>query len=161
MNVMPTSLNCSPGASWCYGQHSTLWYPMGIISSETGVQQGDPLGPMFFCFVLHKLVTAIATANECSSLLLHRWYIDDGVVAGPKPALAKVFSIIQELGPPLGLFINAGKCELFGLGDLSSFSPLMKKSSVPNFEILGAPIGDVIFCAKVFCTKTCRCFQFA
>ena len=46
-------------------------------------------------------------------------YIDDGVVAGPKPALAKVFSIIQELGSPLGLFINAGKCELFGLGDLS------------------------------------------
>ena len=75
------------------------------------------------------------------------------MVAGPKPALAKVFSIIQELGPPLGLFINAGKCELFGLGDLSSFSPLMKKSSVPNFEVLGAPIGDLIFCAKCFAHK--------
>ena len=44
-----------PWASWCYGQHPTLWHPMGIISSETGVQQGDLLGPMFFCFVLHKL----------------------------------------------------------------------------------------------------------
>ena len=33
---------------------------------------GDPLGPMFFCLVLHKLVTAIATDNECSSLLFHR-----------------------------------------------------------------------------------------
>ena len=79
----------------------------------------------------------------------------DGVVAGPKPALAKVFSIIQELGPPLGLFIKAGKCELFGLGDLSSFSPLMKRSSVPtcNFEILVAPIGDIIFCAKFFAHK--------
>ena len=117
-----------PWASWCYSQHPTLWHPMGIISSESGVQQGDPLGPMFFCLVLHNLVTAIVTDNECSSLLFHRWYIDDGVVAGPKPALSKVFFIIQELGPPLGLFINAGKCELFGLGDLSSFSPLMKKS---------------------------------
>ena len=142
-----------PWASWCYGLHPTLWHPMGIISSETGVQQGDPLGPMFFCLVLHKLVTAITTDNECSSLLFHRWYIDDGVVAGPKHAVAKVFSIIQELGPPLGLFINAGKCELFGLGDLSSFSSLMKKSSVPNFEILGAPIGDIIFCAKFFAHK--------
>ena len=82
---------------------------------------------MFFCLVLHKLVTAIITDNECFSLLFHRWYIDDGVVAETKLALAKVFSIIQELGPPLGLFINAGKCELFGLGDLSSFLPLMKK----------------------------------
>ena len=105
---------------------------------------------MFFCLVLHKLVTAIATDNECSSLLFHKWYIDDGMVAGPKHAVAKVFSIIQELGPPLGLFINAGKCELFGLGDLSSFSPLMKKSIVPNFEILGAPIGGINFCAKFF-----------
>ena len=51
------------------------------------------------------------------------------MVVAPKPALAKVFNI-QELGTLLGLFINAGKCELFGLGDLSSFSPLMKKSSV-------------------------------
>ena len=42
----------------------------------------------------------------------------------------------------------AEECELFGLGDLSPFSPLMKKSSVSNFEILGAPIGDLIFCAK-------------
>ncbi|KAL5475789.1 hypothetical protein EMCRGX_G025642 [Ephydatia muelleri] len=58
---------------------------MGIISSETGVQRGDPLGPMFFCLVLHKLAIAIV----CSSLLFYKWYIDDGVVAGPKPAVAK------------------------------------------------------------------------
>ena len=87
----------------------------------------------YHCLVLHKPVTSITTDNECSSLLFHRWYIDDGVVAGPKPAVAKVFSIILELGLPLGLFINAGKCELFGLGDLSSFSPLMKS---PVFLIL-------------------------
>ena len=72
---------------------------MGIISSETGVQQGDPLGPMFFCLVLHKVATAYATDDVCSSLLFHKWYIDDGVVAGPKPR-------VQELGPPLGLFVN-------------------------------------------------------
>ena len=59
-------------------------YFVASHGSETGVQQGDPLGPVFFCLVLHKLVTAIITDNECSSLLFHRWYIDDGVVAGPK-----------------------------------------------------------------------------
>ena len=48
---------------WCYCQHPTWWHPMGKISSETGVLAGDPLGPMFFCLVLHKLVTAIATAS--------------------------------------------------------------------------------------------------
>lgn len=29
---------------------------MGQVSSQSGVQQGDPLGPMLFALVLHKLV---------------------------------------------------------------------------------------------------------
>ena len=72
-------------ANFLYDRAGTvhaLWHPMGIISSETGVQQGDPLGPMFFCLMLHKLVTAITTDNECSSLLFHRWYIDDSWLRG-------------------------------------------------------------------------------
>eukprot|EP00731_Ephydatia_muelleri_P016783 Em0009g1207a len=72
---------------------------------------GQPTRPqaMFFYLVLHKLVTAFATDDVCSSLLFHKWYIDDGVVAGPKPAVGKVLSIIQELVLHFGLFINAEK----------------------------------------------------
>ena len=62
-------------------------------------------------------------------------------------------NLIQEMGPSLGLFINVSKCELFGHGDLSSFPPEMKVSRVPNLEILGAPIGDPIFCAKFLAQK--------
>ena len=43
-----------PWVSWCYGQHPTLWHPMGVLSSELGVQQGDPLGPLLFSLVLHS-----------------------------------------------------------------------------------------------------------
>ena len=35
-----------PWVGWCYGSHPTLWHPLGQLSSETGVQQGDPLGPL-------------------------------------------------------------------------------------------------------------------
>ena len=101
--VSPTSLNCSAGPRGVMDSTLLCGIPWVIISSEAGVQQGAPLGPMFFYLVLHKLVTAITTDNDCTSLLFHRWYIDDGVVAGPKPAVAKVFYIIQELGPPLGI----------------------------------------------------------
>ena len=49
--------------------------------------------------------------------------------------------------------IAAQQCELFGCGDLSSFPPEMKVSRVPNLVILGAPIGDLIFCAKFVAQK--------
>ena len=36
-----------PWACWCYGQHPLLWRTMGHLQSESGVQQGDLLGPLF------------------------------------------------------------------------------------------------------------------
>ena len=41
-----------PWASWCYGSHPLLWHPVGHLSSQSGVQQGDPLRPLFFSLVL-------------------------------------------------------------------------------------------------------------
>ena len=41
-----------PWVSWCYGSHPLLWHPLGQISSESEVQQGDPLGPLLFALVL-------------------------------------------------------------------------------------------------------------
>ena len=62
--------------------------------------KGDPLGPLLFCLVLHQVVCAIATDSECASLLFHRWYIDDGVVAGPISAVLSVLSVIKDLDAP-------------------------------------------------------------
>ena len=86
------------------------FYSMGTLSSETGVQQGDPLGPLFFCLVLQKLVGTTATDEVSSHLLYHKWYMDDGAVAGSEKAVARVITILSELGPQLGLcsmFLNA------------------------------------------------------
>ena len=41
-----------PWTSWCYSQYPKLWHPLGSISSASGVQQGDPLGPLLFALVL-------------------------------------------------------------------------------------------------------------
>ena len=142
-----------PWSQWCYGQHPALWHSLGTISSEIGVQQGDPLGPLLFCLVLQQIISAIAEDVDCESLLFHHWYIDDGVVAGPVAAIARVLAIIQESGPPLGLNINIAKCELFSSRDLSSFPEEMRRSNVPHFEILGAPIGDLVFCATFVAQK--------
>ena len=100
--------------------------PLGIISSETGVQQGDPLGPLLFSLVLHRVVSAIA--SNCPELLFHMWYLDDGTIAGPKLAVLHALSIVQDLGPPNDLFVNISKCELYSTGDLSIFPSEMKYS---------------------------------
>ena len=48
------------------------------------------------------------------------------------------------------------KCELYGAGDLSNFPSEMKSISTLNFELLGAPIGDFVFCAKYASRKRAK-----
>ena len=61
-----------PWISWCYGSHTLLWHKLGKISSQSGVQQGDPLDPMLFALVLKKLVSSIdADDDSFASSLMH------------------------------------------------------------------------------------------
>ena len=153
MSVVYTFQSCSPGlhgAMVSTRYYGTQWE---LLVQRLVCNKGTPLGPLLFCLVLQKVVSAIAVDSVCSELLFHAWYLDDGVIAGPRLAVEKALSIIQELSPSLGLFVNPTKCELFSRGDLSSFPIEMKRSNVPHLEILGAPIGDLIFCAKIVAQK--------
>eukprot|EP00731_Ephydatia_muelleri_P026850 Em0018g950a len=118
-----------------------------------GVQQGDPLGPLFFSLVLHKVIAAIDADDDCLRLILQAWYLDDGVLAGPKHAVLRALSIFEDLGPSLGIFINLPKCELFSHSDISMFPHVMKASHVPHLDILGTPIGDYLYCTGFFAAK--------
>ena len=142
-----------PWTEWCYSQHPFLWHSMGTLTSEAGVQQGDPLGQFYFALVLHHLVLSTAKDESCQGILFNAWYLDDGVVAGPSSFVLHVVRLLQDLGPTLGLHLNPPKCELFSQGDLSLFPSEMNKSCTPNLTILGAPIGDVAFCSSLIASK--------
>ena len=156
MSVAHTTESSSSGLKGAMVNTPLLWSPMETIRSEAGVQQGNPLGPLLFCLVLHKVLSAIVSDSICSDLLFHAWYIDDGVIAGSEQAVVQALSIIQDLGPTLGLMINPSKCELYGDCDLQPFPSEMKKCNAFNFEIFGPPIGDPIFCAKYIAEKRAK-----
>ena len=95
-----------PWVSWCYDSHSILWHPKGTISSQSGVQQGDPLGPMLSALVLRKFVSCIEADDGCFDLSLNLWYLDDGMLAGERSAVVCALHLIEELGPtPIPSFL--------------------------------------------------------
>ena len=54
------------------------------------------MGPIFFCLVPAEAGSHYASDEESSQLLYHKWYMDDGVVAGSEKAVARVIAILKE-----------------------------------------------------------------
>ncbi|XP_022007936.1 uncharacterized protein LOC110907233 [Helianthus annuus] len=100
----------SPWVNFLYGQPAGLYVGDNCIWSTTGVQQGDPLGPLLFALALHPLITRV---QEQCRLLFHAWYLDDGTIIGPVREVAKALEVISREGPSLGLQLNVRKTELF------------------------------------------------
>ena len=138
-----------PFVAWCYDKPSTLLYNGKSLSSQVGVQQGDPLGPLLFALTLQPILAEIAT--KCDKLVVNRWYLDDGVIAGEAAEVSKALSIVREVGPMIGLELNLRKCELYSSNSdmLRELFPaeIVCKSAEACFSLLGAPIGSKDFCS--------------
>src|SRR4051812_13470756 len=59
--------------NWCYGSSPVLLYDHSrTIPSSCGVQQGDPLGPLYFCFGIASLVSEVEALHP----IYNKWYMD-------------------------------------------------------------------------------------
>ena len=114
------------------------------ITSEAGVQQGDPLGPLLFALTLKPVIHRIA--DEVATLGMNAWYLDDGFLVGRRDDLESVLKILEEEYPPRCLSLQKEKCHFYPPANL----PMRSESTLLGIPIertkdlvlLGSPIGS-------------------
>ena len=142
----------SKWAEWCYSQPSQLYFGSSTISSERGVQQGDPLGPLFFSLALQPLLLQLSGGCTEGGLELAYSYLDDLNMAGEQQEVADALRLVKNAASDIGLEFNTSKCEVIPAAGLNAS---IQKDLFPedvifkddgNFELLGGPIGSDAFC---------------
>ena len=138
----------------CYGGHPLLHLGDYKIPSCSGVQQGDPLGPLGFALALHPIIEEIN--NKVPTLNINGWYLDDGILVGAPTDICKALEVIEQEGPPRGLFLNRQKSLLISpVSDSPPPSCLPQDIPVTksDFCLLGCPIGSTSFCNSTLLKK--------
>lgn len=103
-----------------YGSPSDLFFGNNRISSETGIQQGDPLGPLLFCVASCGLVKSMRSE-------MNVWYLDDGMIGGDAAAVLDDLERVIEQGKQIGLELHFPKCELFYTGSTTNFHQILQQ----------------------------------
>lgn len=131
---------------WCYRRPSRLFFDGVVISSEAGVQQGDPVGPLLFALALQPVLNQLA---NIPGLELTFSYLGDLVLAGEQSAVAFAIALLKDSAASFGLKLNMSKCELVptvdgGSGiDWGLCGQNMPKKLDGCFKLLGAPVSKV------------------
>ena len=145
---------------------------VSFISSETGVQQGDPLGSTLFALALHPVLTELGRHHQ----VLITAYADNVVISGP---LSRVFGAQEALRQSMidiGLHLNPTESELYipewsdvpfdQVADLMSLSSssfcqgengesfrMLNGDLIPwrrpGLKILGCPLGSAQYCTDL------------
>ena len=130
-----------------YSEPTPLFCGTSVISSATGLQQGDPSGPAVFSLAIDEVTKAVTAPFNC-------WYLDDGCIGGK---VSTICSDLRHLLPGMariGLNINPNKCEVIlpagisdeqrncAIGNLHQLIPGAAILQDSERTVLGAPISE-------------------
>ena len=127
-----------PYATSTISSSSHLQFGEFILLSEEGAQQGDPLGPLYFCLVFKDLLESLQ-----SELVLG--YLDDVAVGDTAAIVLQDFILLEKTAEHLGLEVNRSKCEVVGHTDttrsmFNSQNVTLPESSSSSVVFLGSPM---------------------
>ncbi|KAL0208862.1 hypothetical protein P9112_011449 [Eukaryota sp. TZLM1-RC] len=127
-----------------YGKSSTLVYENFDLFSSSGVKQGDPLGPFFFCLAIHPLMCKLKEKFPEIDIVA---YMDDISVIAPITILKQIATFIQQRYEDIGLSLNISKCLIIGHEPIDFF---INDVNVPfinydqsGFRFLGCYLGNI------------------
>ncbi|KAL0209092.1 hypothetical protein P9112_011679 [Eukaryota sp. TZLM1-RC] len=100
-----------------YCTYSNLHFGNNILSSSSGVKQGDPLGPLLFCLAIHPILLQIQEMFPSLKMIA---YMDDVVLIGDLNIVKKATVCFKELFTNIGLRLNLLKCVLLSNSPVST-----------------------------------------
>ena len=104
----------------CYSIAAPLFVDSDVIYATSGVQQGDPLGPLLFSLVLQPFLLHIK-----DNFHVHVGaYLDDVTICGPQQSVLQILQYLRRDGPRDGLHVSSKTVLWFPLGRTFSASSL-------------------------------------
>jgi len=115
-----------------------LQFGQFVLLSEEGAQQGDPLGPLYFCLVFKEVLESLQ-----SELVLG--YLDDVAVGDSAATVLNDFKQLETTAKHLGLEVKRSKCEVVGHTDdtrnmFATDNVNLPETSQSLVIFLGAPL---------------------
>ena len=119
-----------------------------LLSSEEGVNLGDPLGPALFALGMHDSICRLQADHPEVVVLA---YLDDVFILGEESSALNLFESVKSSLSDIYLVVADKKCEIF-----SPWGPVTP-SSLPRCSdgsvVLGSPVGSDAF-IESFCLQT-------